>query len=121
MQQQAAALTMREAIAHFGQLPHRTGVTWIVSDAMYEAGIENTLLSLLAARQQVVFLHLLSPEELNPSLTGELNLLDSELGTGKEVALGSRLLEQYRDTVNKYCNELKQLCASAKRSPLYFY
>ncbi|WP_341282552.1 DUF58 domain-containing protein [Paenibacillus sp. FSL H8-0537] len=119
MQQQAAALTMREAIAQAGQLPHRTGVTWIVSDAMYEAGIENTLLSLLAARQQVVFLHLLSPEELNPSLTGELNLLDSELGTGKEVALGSRLLEQYRDTVNKYCNELKQLCA--ERGALYFF
>ncbi|SFE18217.1 Protein of unknown function DUF58 [Paenibacillus algorifonticola] len=115
----AAALSMREAIQLAGQLPHRTGVTWIVSDAMYEAGIEDTLLSLLAARQQVVFLHLLSPEELNPSLTGELNLLDSELGTGKEVALGSRLLEQYRDTVNEYCNELKKLCA--ERGALYIF
>ncbi|KQO04334.1 DUF58 domain-containing protein [Paenibacillus sp. Leaf72] len=119
MEQQAAALSMREAIQQAGQLPHRTGVTWVVSDAMYEAGIEETLLSLLAARQQVVFLHLLSPEELNPALTGELNLLDSELGTGKEVALGSRLLEQYCVTVNDYCSHLKKLCA--ERGALYIF
>ncbi|MNW04785.1 hypothetical protein D3C71_2009270 [compost metagenome] len=58
-----------------------------------------------------MLVHLLSPEELRPELTGELKLIDSELRTGKEVAVGYKLLEEYQSAVNQYQNELKGICA----------
>ena len=92
-------------------LPRRSGSVWIFTDALFESGIRETLAGLIATRQQVVLVHLLSEEELNPSLTGELNLVDSELGTGKQVAMSARLIEQYRKELAAYLEELKRICA----------
>lgn len=94
-----------------GALPRRSGMTWLFTDAMFERGIEETLLTLAAAGQQVVLVQLLSPEELRPEWTGELNLIDSELATGKEVAVSERLLKQYREEVAHYQERLRILCS----------
>ncbi|GKU78734.1 DUF58 domain-containing protein [Paenibacillus sp. L3-i20] len=102
-----------------GALPRRSGVTWLFTDAMFEDGIEATLVSLTAARQQIVLVHILSPEELNPRLSGELKLIDSELGTGKEVAISNNLLQDYRAAVAAYREDLRRLCAERGASYLF--
>ncbi|REK76606.1 DUF58 domain-containing protein [Paenibacillus paeoniae] len=94
-----------------GALPRRPGVSWLFTDAMFEKGIEETLLTLAAAGQRVVWVQLLSPEEVHPSWVGELNLIDSELATGKEVAVSERLLKQYRNEVAAYKDKLRNLCS----------
>lgn len=94
-----------------GALPRRAGVTWLFTDGMFEEGMRETLLALTASGQQIVFVHLLSPEEIQPKLDGELKLVDSELGTGKEVAVSERLLKEYRSAVAAYREELKATCA----------
>ncbi|GBG09454.1 putative DUF58 domain-containing protein [Paenibacillus agaridevorans] len=81
------------------------------TDGWYESGIAETLLALAAAGQHVVFVQLLSPQELDPRLDGELRLIDAELGTGKEVALSGGLLRQYRQTLAEFQDELRRLCA----------
>ncbi|MFF2888180.1 DUF58 domain-containing protein [Paenibacillus sp. NPDC057967] len=93
-----------------GALPRRSGISWLFTDAMFEKGIEETLLTLAAAGQRVVLIQLLSPEELRPEWTGELNLIDSELATGKEVAVSERLLKQYREEVADYRETLRKAC-----------
>ncbi|MFX3635542.1 MAG: DUF58 domain-containing protein [Candidatus Pristimantibacillus sp.] len=105
-----AAISMADAFQSERGRPRRAGTTWLITDAMYEQGIEETLLTLIASGQQVVFLHLLSPEEVDPSLAGERKLIDSELGTGKEVALGHQILSNYKKAVRDYQSELQQLC-----------
>ncbi|MBH5316533.1 DUF58 domain-containing protein [Paenibacillus sp. GSMTC-2017] len=102
-----------------GTLPRRSGVTWLFTDAMFEVGIEATLVALMAAGQHIVLVHILSPEEVNPSLSGELKLIDSELGTGKEVAISDHLLQEYRSAVTSYREELKRLCAERGASYLF--
>jgi len=94
-----------------GALPRRSGFSWLFTDAMFERGIEETLLTLAAAGQGVVLVQLLSPEELRPAWTGELNLIDSELATGKEVAVSERLLKQYREEVAHYRERLRMICS----------
>ncbi|OUS69029.1 hypothetical protein B1748_32475 [Paenibacillus sp. MY03] len=94
-----------------GRLPRRAGVSWVFTDGWYESGIAETLLALAAAGQHVVFVQLLSPQELDPRLDGELRLIDAELGTGKEVALSGGLLRQYRQTLAEFQDELRRQCA----------
>jgi uncharacterized protein (DUF58 family) len=102
-----------------GALPRRSGSAWVLTDAMFEQGVEETLVSLIAAGQQVVLVHILSPDELNPDLSGELKLIDSELGTGKEVAIGHKLLQQYRGAVASFQSELKRICAERGASYVF--
>lgn len=102
---------MAEPFMKPGSMPRRSGTTWLFTDAMFESGAEEALLSFIAAGQKVVLIHLLSPEEIDPSLSGELRLIDSELRTGKEVAVGHRLLADYRAEVDRFREELKRICA----------
>lgn len=102
-----------------GVLPRRSGVSWLLTDAMFEEGIEAAIVSLQAAKQQVVLCHLLSPSELDPELSGELKLIDSELKTGKDIAVGHRLLSDYRKAVSEYIERLKHLCA--ERGVIYVF
>ncbi|GGG80033.1 DUF58 domain-containing protein [Paenibacillus radicis (ex Gao et al. 2016)] len=105
-----AVLSLAEALDGVKGRPMRSGVTLLITDAMYETGIEEALLRLIAAGQKVVFIHVLSPEELNPSLSGELRLIDSELGSGKDVAIAYPLLAQYKQAVDQYREDLSRLC-----------
>jgi uncharacterized protein (DUF58 family) len=95
-----------------GRLPRRAGVSWLFTDGWYEQGIAETLLALKSAGQHVVFVQLLSPEEIDPRLDGELRLIDAELGTGKEVALSSGRLKDYRAALSAYREELRTTCAN---------
>lgn len=100
-------------------LPRRSGTSWLITDAMFESGVTETVLSLMAAGQKVVFVHLLSQEEINPAFSGELKLIDSELGTGKEVAIGHKRLKEYREAVSAFQQELQQICA--ERGAVYVF
>ncbi|MUT66453.1 DUF58 domain-containing protein [Paenibacillus sp. NEAU-GSW1] len=104
------SLSMSEAINAAGGKPFKSGVAFLLTDAMYEEGIEEALTALLAAGQKIVFIHLLSPDELEPDLSGELKLIDSELGTGKDIAVSAPLIDKYKRAVDGYRQYLRQLC-----------
>ncbi|MBP1153799.1 MULTISPECIES: DUF58 domain-containing protein [unclassified Paenibacillus] len=99
-----------DAVMKSGAIPRQPGMTWIFSDFLYETGIEETLSFLLAARQEVVVVQVLSEEEVRPVLSGDLRLIDSEFGTGKEVAVTGRVIEAYRSAVRQYTQSLRRFC-----------
>ncbi|CAH1197719.1 hypothetical protein PAECIP111893_00909 [Paenibacillus plantiphilus] len=98
------------AIVSAAGLPRRAGQTWLFTDGLYEHGIERTISSLIGAGQEVVFVHILSPEELRPALQGELKLIDSEQGTGKDVAIGANVLQAYKQAVAEHCERIRGYC-----------
>ncbi|GIQ62501.1 hypothetical protein PACILC2_10690 [Paenibacillus cisolokensis] len=55
-------------------------------------------------------MQLLSPAEIDPQLTGELRLIDSETGTGKEVAIGGSVVASYRQAVRQHCETIRRYC-----------
>ncbi|WP_409341296.1 DUF58 domain-containing protein [Paenibacillus sp. MBLB4367] len=101
---------MRKALTHPSVLPRQPGMTWIFSDFLFEDGVEDTLKTLIAAKQEVVAVQVLSEEEWNPMLAGDLRLLDSETGTAKEVAISRKVLDVYRETVKQHTHALKRFC-----------
>ncbi|TDF93785.1 DUF58 domain-containing protein [Paenibacillus piri] len=101
---------MAAAMMQPSQLPRQPGVTWLFSDFLYESGIEESLSYLLAARQELVVVQVLSPQEMNPELTGDLRLIDSESLSGKEVAVTGRVIKAYREAVGQYTRGLQRFC-----------
>ncbi|NEW05237.1 DUF58 domain-containing protein [Paenibacillus sp. SYP-B3998] len=91
-------------------LPRQSGMTWLFSDFLYDQGVEEALAYLLAAKQEVVAVQILAPDELVPKLAGELRLIDSESGAAKEVAISSSVLEAYQIEIQKYTSTLRTFC-----------
>ncbi|MNF02408.1 hypothetical protein D3C80_2015460 [compost metagenome] len=48
---------------------------------------------------------------MNPAFSGDLRLIDSELGTGKEVALTGKILESYKQALRQYTMEISSFCS----------
>ncbi|AZK48300.1 DUF58 domain-containing protein [Paenibacillus lentus] len=95
-------------------LPKQPGMTWIFSDFWLDGGVAElteTLSFLLAAGQEIVLVQVLSPEETSPSLSGDLRLVDSELGTGKEIAMTGKMLDVYRQALQAYQAEIARFCS----------
>jgi uncharacterized protein (DUF58 family) len=99
-----------ESIMHPLSVPKQPGVTWLFSDFLYESGVEEAISYLRAANQEVVVVQILSPEEINPKLAGDLRLIDSESGAGKEVAMSAKVLKAYHSVLQQYTGSLQKLC-----------
>lgn len=68
-------------------------------------------------RWQVLVLHLLSEEEMHPTLEGDFDLQDLETGETLPFHLDEDVLAQYRLRARGWCSELQAACA--KRAATY--
>ena len=84
----------------------RPGLSVLVSDLLTDSDWRAGLRALRAARQEVVLLQVLAPEELDPEIMGHWQLVDDEDGSSLEVTLTARTLEEYRDRLSAYTREV---------------
>jgi uncharacterized protein (DUF58 family) len=86
------------------------GLAVILSDFLDPAGYEPGLTALLGRGFQVSAVQILAPEELEPTTYGDLRLVDAETGAEQEVTFGRYRLKAYRQTVENYCQRLREFC-----------
>lgn len=104
---------IRTALSTPASLPARPGMAWIFSDLWLEDGVDglkDALSYLLAAGQDIVLVQIVSPAEIKPAFSGDLRLVDSELGTGKELAISGRVLESYAAEWKDYTGRISAFC-----------
>jgi len=96
---------VRLALQRIGQ---GGGLTIIVSDWLVE-GVGEALGALRAAGQEVLAVHLLSPEEVEPERlgTGDVRFIDIESGQEIETTLDSGVHQWYREKLEEWGQELK--------------
>ncbi|MDP4179031.1 MAG: DUF58 domain-containing protein, partial [Bacillota bacterium] len=52
---------------------------------------------------------ILSPEELNPEIQGQVRLIDSETKEARNIVVTSNLLKQYEKHLNMFIANIKEL------------
>ena len=87
-----------------------TGLMIVVSDFLFKEGYEEALRRLISRHYDLYVIQMLSPQELNPPLAGDLKLIDVEDLDDAEVTVSSALLEYYKKNLAAYCNELRAFC-----------
>ena len=88
------------------------GVAIVISDFLVPQTVyEGALKALLYKNFDVRVIQVLSNEELQPSLSGELKLQDSESGETKEVTITDRLMAGYQKRLTALCRNLEEFCA----------
>jgi uncharacterized protein (DUF58 family) len=92
------------------------GVVVLLTDGYFPDEHAAGLGELLQAGFQPVLLHLLSPQELEPDMAGDLELIDSETGEPVPASLTPEILARYRERLQAWCGDLERYCA-ARRVP----
>jgi uncharacterized protein (DUF58 family) len=98
------------ACRHFALRHGQPGVLLVLSDFFDKGGYESGLRTLLGRRYDLYCIQLLSPEEIEPTLTGELKLTDVEDGDIAEVTVSRALLHRYKANLQAYCTQLRDYC-----------
>ena len=86
------------------------GVGIIISDFWDMNGSETGIKQLVSRNFDLTLIHLLSAEELQPRLSGELQLADAETGQSKEITVNEGALVGYTQRLNAFCENLKHYC-----------
>ena len=83
------------------------GVMVVVSDFFDKSGFENGLRYVTGGRYDLFAVHVLSPQEIEPDLKGDLKLVDLEDADAAEVSVTGQLVKRYKANLNAYCLALK--------------
>jgi uncharacterized protein (DUF58 family) len=110
---------LQEMARRFVIRNRRPGVLLMVSDFFDPAGYEPPLKTLIGSRMDVFAVHVLAQEEVDPVLTGDFLLVDSETGEKLDVTSSKRLIENYQKTVRGFCSSLQQFCSTRGISYLF--
>lgn len=96
----------RIALARTGK-----GVMVILSDFLFKEGYEQGLTYLAGRGYDLVCIQVLSPQEVEPTVGGDLRLRDIEDNDRTEVTISAPLLKRYKQNLSAYCEQLRLFCA----------
>ncbi len=85
----------------------RPGLLVTISDFFDPGPVLSALDQARAMGHQVAMLQVLAPEELDPTLDGDLRLVDSETGDQLEVSIDAAALQAYGRRLTQLTNELQ--------------
>ncbi len=99
------------ALRQYAATVKRAGPLVLVCDLM-DDGWREGIQTLAANGYEITLLHVLAPQELDPTLEGDLKLVDSETDAAVEITADLDLLSRYRTRVETWQNEWGQFCAA---------
>lgn len=102
--------SLAEGVRNFGLRHPGRGILVLATDLMDKAGYEDALRYLAARRFDTYVVHILSREELQPDVAGELRLVDSEDEQAVEVTVGEPLVKAYDRTLKAFLREAEEFC-----------
>ena len=100
---------------HAGAMLSGRGVVVLLSDLLDPAA-DKVIRELAAQGSELIVLHILSPDELDPALEGDLRLVDSETGEGIDVTVDLATLDDYKARLAAWQDSFADLAAKRRAS-----
>ncbi len=88
------------------------GIVILLSDFIEKGGYEDGLRYLLGRKYDIYAIQLLSPEEIDPPLVGDLQLKDIEDEDLADVTVTRALINRYKRNLELYCTNLRDFCTA---------
>ena len=100
-----------ESVKEIRNIHRGDGAAIIISDLLTDSDYKGMIDYLLYYNQQVILVHILSPQEINPEYAGRIRLIDSEDNDFRDIEMSPRTLELYKKTLEGYKEEIASFCA----------
>ncbi|WP_428308869.1 DUF58 domain-containing protein [Lacipirellula sp.] len=86
------------------------GIVLLISDLMDKQGYETALRYFVSHEMDCYVIHLLSQEELQPDVKGDLKLVDCEDADEAEITVSAPLLARYQQTLTAFTRGAQEFC-----------
>lgn len=101
---------LNAALRQYAVKPRRPGLALLVSDLLAAEGYEAGLRALQERGHEAALVHLLAPDEIDPPLAGDLQLVDVESGQAQDVSLDGGLRGRYKARVQDWLRNTQADC-----------
>lgn len=99
------------ALTTYAGRARQPGPLFLLSDLLVAGGGKAGLTALAAHGYEPNVIHILAPDELDPALAGELQLIDSETGATRDLTVDETALSRYRRGLADWQRDLAAFCA----------
>ena len=106
----AGPSNLREALRAFSIKSSGKGVVVLLTDLMDKGGYEDALRYLVARQFDIYVIQILSQEETDPEIVGDLKLVDVEDNDEAEITVSGPLMERYKQNLAAYQSGIQQYC-----------
>lgn len=86
------------------------GIVVLLTDFFDEAGYEAPLRRLQSSGSDLYAIHVLSSDEIDPPVVGDLKLVDSESGRFTEISVSRTLIKRYKRNLQGFCESIRKFC-----------
>jgi uncharacterized protein (DUF58 family) len=88
----------------------RPGMLFLLSDLLSPSGFEPGLLSLLSKGYEIVLIHVLAPDEVEPPYGGDVKLVDIETRDEAEISMNMATVNLYRQRMEGWRSDINDFC-----------
>ncbi|MBN1311038.1 MAG: DUF58 domain-containing protein [Anaerolineae bacterium] len=101
---------LNAALADYAVRGGRVGLVLLIGDMLSPGGYRDGLNALQGRGHEVTILHLLSPDEVEPAVVGDIRLIDSETGAGQDVTVDGAMRDLYARRLREWRSEMASYC-----------
>ncbi len=106
----SGATDLTGALKSYAVRGARPGLCFLISDLMSPTGFQDGVSALQGRGFEIGLIHVLSKDEVEPQLAGDLQLIDVETGAPQDVSVDASMYDLYvrrllawRDEIGAYC------------------
>jgi uncharacterized protein (DUF58 family) len=110
---------LRAALRTFSLKCSGKGIVVVLSDFLDKGGYEEALRYLVARQMDIYVIQILSQEEIEPEIVGDLKLVDVEDEDFAEITVSAPLLKRYKQNLAAYRAALNEFCT--RRGIVYLF
>ena len=108
-QQTASERTLHQSMRAFTASKSRSGLVYLFSDCL-DADVAAGVAQVAAKGHEVSVIQVLTPEELDPDIEGDLRLIDCEDDSSVEITATGDAINEYRRNLSRHCELLATTC-----------
>jgi len=102
---------LNSSLRDFAARMRTPGLCILISDLLAPDGYADGLAALQARGNEVALIHTLAQDEVEPEMSGDLHLVDSETGQAQDVTLDGGMLDLYVRRLAAWRDEIATYCA----------
>lgn len=110
---------LKQSLKTFSLKSSGKGIVVLLSDFMDKGGFEDALRYLVARQMDIYVIQILSQEEIEPDVVGDLRLTDVEDGDVAEITVSGPLLRRYKQNLAAFRASIHEFCT--RRGVTYLF
>lgn len=99
-------------VRDYARRAKRPGLLFLITDLLASGDFRVGLNDILARGYEIALLHLHSPDEISPNLSGDLKLIDVETNETAEITIDPLVIEEYINRMEEWHARVANWCTS---------